>query len=1489
MAIESPRMGSGNTQYPNKRKLAPGNPPKLIQKAKDGGRIVQETPQQKYARYIATYGKAGADQKIQQEIEEAARVNPFAPSPSLPQRGYEPSEGVKNTKAGLAAFSLATAGLPPVSYLGNVAGSVYDFGTAARYAADGNWNKASEDALQGIVGLIPGFAGSLGTKGEQILTKGQTAANALLQTTQKASDVAQINESFKWGGKIKKMANGGKPQDPPRRRRASTNMPIAPEETGSSAAAPVANMPFAPYNQGLRPITVPERTKDSDAAGIIPTAPINPIDEDVNAWTQSYVESPKYRERLANFWKYPDLVQGERIKKVSNIGFTERPGVGSAYSDTSGYPNQLNIDTGQIESINANRAEVAAHELGHATNSNKTRRVLQVNAPEEKFILSRNRNLKPGDFERFQQRATEAGSNISNYLTSKDVQTEWTHDNAPSENLSDVQSLRYQLNKAGIYDARTQDITPEQLKQGLKNKDVQKSFSTQRLLKNFGEQGLIDILNRVAVNNNNQTEVPIAENGGTIASTHNNPGNMMYAGWQKKYGATKGKPRFIDGKPAGNYAKFPDVQSGQTAMFNLFTGNNYKNRTVKDAVLRWTGEGVYKTLPKEILDKKIGKLNPDELAGFLDAVTRGEDSKSYNWNIPETYQPNIVPYASNEPIQNPQILPTMKKGGLSRDSDYGSKSKPYPSVDKSDFAGGGRSYPIPTKADAVDALRLAGLHGRSDVRAKVFKKYPELKKKYGGTIWNYDKDLTQNMWYPAVPKGKYGLKMMDLGGLPDQSDPFFAQKLEEFIRNNPDAVDPFAPTTSSTPPGASGEQIYAPTPGELLDQNTNSQEEDQKRRGPKLNLPSINVGDAVAGVAQGLNSLATQFITNPRTRANEMRLLRRQLAPVTGKPSTGGFDMPILAKSGIQITSAYTDGIGRVPSKKKNPWGNVADQYKVDDPQYANVQTEGGEFMELPDGKTSNINGDLHSDYSGGELMNLPEGTKVYSDSIKVDKDFAKDLTGSAGKKKKTVAQIAKKYNTDHEEGILKDPTADNASKRTANIMKTFKQGQLQQLFDYQESVKDPMYMINKEQSAEDFLGSEDTITARNGVKVMQDGGKPPRRKVSPRNVSPFAPTDSSRYLIKNGQLARTSSAVTPIVQQVPINQALPNNNPWWNDLASGRQTLLPMRTGLDSNVINPLVESTPRYTTPDSTPEELVPPTSTPYVKLNLRVPDLENPDTVSPPELQPAVPPTTVTPGTTIDSSKPNKPIPDNNKENPPRPNPKIPWSNTLNNFGEIVPELTALIQNQTDFPIFTAKYQPRYLNPVELNIQAQLNRNYAQTRPLLQSTGNPAVDNARAAQATANLYDANNEAFMQKFNFDTQNRYQTDATNLQIENEANRYNLQRADDFWNKVTARQAVKEATNNNIANSAYAKFKNKQLEQRSLQLTNQLTDNFKYDPQRGVYFTPTGDEFIFHQPSGTLVNVGGAMPGDGVETTRTTRITPKGTTRTIRQKEKKNS
>lgn len=91
----------------------------------------------------------------------------------------------------------------------------------------------------------------------------------------------------------------------------------------------------------------------------------------------------------------------------------------------------------------------------------------------------------------------------------------------------------------------------------------------------------------------------------------------------------------------------------------------------------------------------------------------------------------------------------LRNGGLTS-KDRGSSKHPYPSVSSKDFAGGGRSYPIPTKADAVDALRLAGLHGRSDVKSKVYSRYPELRHKarIGGSwkapVYNTNKYRVSN-------------------------------------------------------------------------------------------------------------------------------------------------------------------------------------------------------------------------------------------------------------------------------------------------------------------------------------------------------------------------------------------------------------------------------------------------------------------------------------------------------------------------------------------------------------------------------------------------------------------------------------------------------------------------------------------------------------------------------------------------------------------------
>lgn len=116
-----------------------------------------------------------------------------------------------------------------------------------------------------------------------------------------------------------------------------------------------------------------------------------------------------------------------------------------------------------------------------------------------------------------------------------------------------------------------------------------------------------------------------------------------------------------------------------------------------------------------------------------------------------------------------------RMGGLSRSKDYGSKSKPYPNVDKKDFAGKNRSYPIPTKSDAIDALRLAGLHGRDDIKTKVYNKYPELRKhaKNGGV-------------YTVTSNGKTSLRMIPSTGKRIKFKNGDIEDIEKIVTLNPE-------------------------------------------------------------------------------------------------------------------------------------------------------------------------------------------------------------------------------------------------------------------------------------------------------------------------------------------------------------------------------------------------------------------------------------------------------------------------------------------------------------------------------------------------------------------------------------------------------------------------------------------------------------------------------------------------------------------------------
>lgn len=135
------------------------------------------------------------------------------------------------------------------------------------------------------------------------------------------------------------------------------------------------------------------------------------------------------------------------------------------------------------------------------------------------------------------------------------------------------------------------------------------------------------------------------------------------------------------------------------------------------------GNKRYNTLKE---NNPIREINNRAVGSWRDSVVT-KDRTGYGKDFgPIKSDASLIPLIIE--TYNPKRIKHRLGGGLTS-KDRGSSKHPYPSVSSKDFAGGGRSYPIPTKADAVDALRLAGLHGRSDVRSKVYNKYPSLRKK----------------------------------------------------------------------------------------------------------------------------------------------------------------------------------------------------------------------------------------------------------------------------------------------------------------------------------------------------------------------------------------------------------------------------------------------------------------------------------------------------------------------------------------------------------------------------------------------------------------------------------------------------------------------------------------------------------------------------------------------------------------------------------------
>jgi len=218
-------------------------------------------------------------------------------------------------------------------------------------------------------------------------------------------------------------------------------------------------------------------------------------------FTMSYIQSPKYRERLASSGYNVDDEIRQRLGNVSGLrtygqyGALSEPqqaklrSVGRPFNPSSSggstfLPGKgIIVDYKQAEKLGASPKGIEAHEFGHGevgSRLNGNAHTSRLNQYDRDAFLNR---LKP---------------------TANPV-----YRTAPDEMKADTNAFKYLLQQQGIYNPGTQDLNQEMLNQS------EDSFIKNRLLQNYNPEDLIWLMNNIAMNNGTPTP-EVAASGGWI-------------------------------------------------------------------------------------------------------------------------------------------------------------------------------------------------------------------------------------------------------------------------------------------------------------------------------------------------------------------------------------------------------------------------------------------------------------------------------------------------------------------------------------------------------------------------------------------------------------------------------------------------------------------------------------------------------------------------------------------------------------------------------------------------------------------------------------------------------------------------------------------------------------------------------------------------------------------------------------------------------------
>lgn len=173
----------------------------------------------------------------------------------------------------------------------------------------------------------------------------------------------------------------------------------------------------------------------------------------------------------------------------------------------------------------------------------------------------------------------------------------------------------YHLQGAGI------DIPPDEWDKIPKDK-------RDRILNDYEAQ-VINEGNHIHIEPNSRSVLNrYAESAMTIASSHNNPGNIKWAPWMTKYGAIAGS----DSTDGGLFAKFPDIETGLAVQKKLLFDEDtiYSNMTVDQALKSYSHNGYNAgDIYPSISSKSMSKLTTYEKDELVRRILKKEDTNLY--------------------------------------------------------------------------------------------------------------------------------------------------------------------------------------------------------------------------------------------------------------------------------------------------------------------------------------------------------------------------------------------------------------------------------------------------------------------------------------------------------------------------------------------------------------------------------------------------------------------------------------------------------------------------------------------------------------------------------------------------------------------------------------------------------------------------------------------------------------------------------------------